>query len=299
MEKGTDRGKMHRKGSAFLALAVSGLLSFAWMCNACAQENTSAREDEKRIWRGPGYANTGSYAQNYPESGIKHNAVHRMVRMEVEDLKAGTRVEAENLAANGVDVYFSAHEISDALFARMYGKSYKENCSIPREELRYLKMLHCGPDGASYVGEMVCNREIAQEVLAVFRELYDCSYPIEKMVLVDDYDGDNLRSALDNNTSCFNFREAEGTSTSLSFHASGRAIDVNPKYNPYLWTDEAGIRQCGPEESWEYADRTKEFPYKITEDDPCKTIFEAHGFFWGGNFVYDKDYMHFSFGKRG
>lgn len=274
MKKGTNRKKMYEKGRVFLALAVGGMLSFSWMSAAWAQESGRTPEDEKRIWKGPGYA--GSYAQMYPESGVKHSAVHRITRTDVEALKAGTRVDPEKLARNSVDAYFFAQEISDELFARMYGKSYKENCSIPRENLRYLKMLYCGPDGESYVGEMVCNKEIAQEVLAVFRELYDCSYPIEKMVLVDDYDGDNLRSALDNNTSCFNFREAEGTSTSLSFHASGKAIDVNPKYNPYLWTDEAGIRQCGPEESWEYADRTRDFPYKITEDDPCKKIFEAH-----------------------
>lgn len=284
-----------------LSLAVGGLLSFTWMftgLTACAQESTRTREEERRIWRGPGYANDVS-AQIYPESGIKYNAVYRVVRPDVDYLKAGTKVEESSLAKNGVDAYFFENEISDEVFARMDGKSYREGCTIPREDLRYLKMLYCGPDGGTYVGEMVCNKEISQKVLAVFRELYNHAYPIEKMVLVDDYDGDNLRSALDNNTSCFNFRKAEGTSQSLSFHALGKAIDVNPKYNPYLWTDEAGIRQCGPEESWEYADRTKDFPYKITEDDWCKKTFEEYGFFWGGNFVYDKDYMHFSFGKRG
>ena len=124
----------------------------------------------------------------YPESGIKYNAVYRVPRPDVDYLKAGTRVEESSLAKNGVDAYFFENEISDEVFARMDGKSYREGCTIPREDLRYLKMLYCGPDGGTYVGEMVCNKEISQKVLAVFRELYNHAYPIEKMVLVDDYD---------------------------------------------------------------------------------------------------------------
>ena len=38
---------------------------------------------------------------------------------------------------------------------------------------------------------------------------------------------------LDNNTSCFNYRVVDGTS-SLSKHAIGCAIDINPFYNPYV-----------------------------------------------------------------
>ena len=38
---------------------------------------------------------------------------------------------------------FSISEISDEIFAKMQGKSYKENCTVPREDLlTKLRFLH-------------------------------------------------------------------------------------------------------------------------------------------------------------
>ena len=73
----------------------------------------------------------------------------------------------------------------------------------------------------------------------------------------------------DNNTSCFNYRMSSGESGTLSYHALGKAIDINPLYNPYVWTDREGETHCEPEEGEAYADREKVFSYKIEEDDLC------------------------------
>lgn len=67
----------------------------------------------------------------------------------------------------------------------------------------------------------------------IFHELYLAEYPIERIRLIDEYDGDDTVSMEDNNTSCFNYRVVDGTS-SLSKHAYGMAIDINPLYNPYV-----------------------------------------------------------------
>lgn len=222
-------------------------------------------------------------------------AAARIVRIGVSDLKAGTVVEGTDIRKNGLSAYFTSSPISDSVFERMYGKSYKEDCIVPREDLRYLKVLYCGPDGRSYVGELVCHKDISQDLLEIFQELYDNFYPIEKMVLVDDYDGDDLKSAADNNTSCFNYRLSSGDSGNLSRHALGKAIDINPLYNPYQWIDKDGVTHYEPEEGCEYADRLGEFSYKIEEDDLCVCLFQAHGFTWGGSWQNgEKDYMHFS-----
>ena len=37
---------------------------------------------------------------------------------------------------------FYIEEISDELMERMKGKSFKDDCSVPREDLRYLHVLH-------------------------------------------------------------------------------------------------------------------------------------------------------------
>ena len=42
--------------------------------------------------------------------------------------------------------YFCQQEIPDTVFERMLGKSFAEGCTIPREELRYLRVLHYNKD---------------------------------------------------------------------------------------------------------------------------------------------------------
>ena len=98
----------------------------------------------------------------------------------------------------------------------------------------------------------------------------------------------------DNNTSCFNYRVVDGTN-SLSKHALGRAIDINPFYNPYVVFDKNGTGETyiSPGGSEIYADRSQNFPYKIDENDLCYKLFKEHGFTWGGNWNSSKDYQHF------
>lgn len=191
---------------------------------------------------------------------------------------------------------FYLTEITDALFARMEGKSFQEDCTLPREDLRYLHVLHKTADGETLAGELVVNRHIAKDVLEIFRELYLADYPIEKIRLIDDYDADDDRSMEDNNSSCFNFRLIAGT-TRISKHGLGLAIDVNPLYNPYVTKKEDGSLRIEPESGTPYADRTQEFPYKIDENDKAYQLFTEYGFEWGGSWKNSKDYQHFEMPK--
>lgn len=79
---------------------------------------------------------------------------------------------------------FTISPISDDIFAKMQGKSFKDNCTVPREDLRYLKVLHVGFDGETHTGELVVNRLIADDVLDIFKQLYEASYEIEKSDLL-------------------------------------------------------------------------------------------------------------------
>ena len=74
-------------------------------------------------------------------------------------------------------------EIDDATFSRMYGLSYKEYCTVPREELRYIRVLHATAEGETHVGELVMNEQVAKDVCDIFHELYRAGYPIHKMRL--------------------------------------------------------------------------------------------------------------------
>ena len=194
----------------------------------------------------------------------------------------------------GVDIYaqnFSQQEITDSIFARIEGKSFKENCTMPREDLRYLKVLHYNKEGEELEGELICHKDIADDLLAIFRELHRAKYPIERMVLIDEYDADDEASMRANNTSAFNFRPASGMRR-LSKHSIGMAIDINPLYNPLVKHRE-GRTRVYPSTATPYIDRTQDFPYKIVKGDLCYRLFKKYGFSWGGDWKSSKDYQHF------
>ena len=75
-------------------------------------------------------------------------------------------------------------------------------------------------------------------------------------------------------------------------HARGLAIDINPRYNPYV-RNRGGKRLVSPDNGVKYADRSKDFPYKIVKGDLCYRLFKKYGFSWGGDWKNSKDYQHF------
>ena len=68
---------------------------------------------------------------------------------------------------------FYISEIPDDIFEKMQGKSYKADCTLPRENLRYIHVLHVGFDNQVHEGELVVNKDIADDVLEIFKELYE------------------------------------------------------------------------------------------------------------------------------
>lgn len=196
------------------------------------------------------------------------------------------------------DFYYEP--LSDNLRRYITGISYPATNSeeemaalvVSYDDLRYVHILHYDFDGNPAEGELICNEYIAQDLVEIFHELYYNEYQIERMVLIDEYDGDDTASMEDNNTSCFNYRVVEGSS-SLSKHAYGLAIDINPLYNPYVTYEKDGTEKVSPVAALGYADRSVSFPYKIDEEDLCCRLFKEHGFIWGGNWNSLKDYQHF------
>ena len=187
---------------------------------------------------------------------------------------------------------FKISEINDEIFSRIAGKSFKVNCTVPPSELRYIELLHKDLGGKILRGEMICNERIADDLLDIFQKLFAANYPIEKVHLIDEYDADDELSMRDNNSSCFNFRFVSFTER-ISRHGYGLAVDINPLYNPYIKTVD-GKKIIAPDNSADYEDRTKNFPYKITADDFCCRLFREKNFLWGGDCWSDeKDYQHF------
>ena len=213
----------------------------------------------------------------------------------IESLKkwsVGAIVTPAAIKSYGEDKVFVSTDITDDIYNRIYGKSYKIDCDIPLTDLRYLKILHYDIHGKIHIGEMICNKIIEHDLIAIFKELYNAKYPIEKMVLIDEYDADDEISMRNNNTSAFNYREITGGGK-LSKHALGLAVDINPLYNPYVKILPNGQVYMEPNNAQPYIDRSKKFDYKIDSSDLCYRLFKKYNFEWGGDWETRKDYQHF------
>lgn len=189
---------------------------------------------------------------------------------------------------------FTSEPIPDAIWQKMQGKTYVDNPYVSRSDLRYLRVKHWDYDEQTHQGELVCNRLIADKLLAIFRELYKAHYPIQRIRLADEYDADDERQMRDNNTSSFCYRNVSG-SKNLSKHARGLAIDINPLYNPYIRYRKDGSQIIEPANAKPYADRSKSYRYKIVKGDLCYRLFIKYGFTWGGSWRTMKDYQHFEY----
>lgn len=213
-------------------------------------------------------------------------------RLHLSRWEAGSIVSASTIEAYGIDHCFTENAISEGVFRRIKGKSYRQNPHISLSELRYLKVLHYDREGKIRLGEMICNKAIASELIEIFRELFDNHYPIERMRLIDNYDADDEKSMRANNSSCFCYRTI-ANSTRISKHAQGLAVDINPLYNPYYRRYANGRVVVQPANGAAYCNRDKKFPYKIDRNDLCYQLFIRHGFSWGGSWKSLKDYQHF------
>lgn len=205
--------------------------------------------------------------------------------------EAESREDTDRLDERKAEEDFYMSEITDEIFSRIQGLSFKDECTIQREDLRYLHVLHKDINGNVHEGEMIVNMHIAEDMLEILKELYEQDYPIEKIRLVDEYGADDEASMEDNNSSCFNFRFVPRT-TKVSKHGMGLAVDINTLYNPYITTVDGRIN-VDPSNAEPYADRDREFDYKIEKGDLCYNLFTEHGFEWGGEWKNSKDYQHF------
>jgi len=187
---------------------------------------------------------------------------------------------------------FSISSITPDIKTRIIGRSYREDCPVSLNDLRYVTILHIGFDGLTHQGELIVHKEIADIILTIFAHLYDIEYPLEKMQLIDEYEADDNASMASNNTSAFCFRPIAGTHT-LSLHSYGLAIDINPLYNPYIHRE-----TISPASSpYDKDTGTVPSPYFMTGEDPCVRLFKSYGFVWGGDWDSPKDYQHFEYRK--
>ena len=214
------------------------------------------------------------------------------LRKQHKNSPATTIIDITGRKKKELKTMFYIRKIDDDTFETMLGNSYPENCTIPRSSLRRVRILYYGYDHETHIGELIVNKYRAVDFRDIFQRLYFRKYEIEKVQPIDAYGGNDTKSMRANNTSCFNYRLVEGT-TSISNHAYGVAVDINPRINPYVYW-ENGKKKVSPKNGKMYADRSKTYDHPIiTHNDLCYKLFHKRGYFWGGDWITIKDYQHF------
>ena len=177
----------------------------------------------------------------------------------------------------------------DGELAERMRTSWRPNCPVPLDELRYVALRHWGFDGRVHLGELVVNAAQTDAIISVFSQLFEARFPIERMNLIDDFAGDDQRSMRSNNTSAFNCREVDGRPGVLSTHAWGTAVDINPLVNP--WVRGSTV---DPPEGAPFADRSQMIAGGVFPGGVVVRAFASVGWGWGGDWPAGKDWQHFS-----
>jgi hypothetical protein len=185
--------------------------------------------------------------------------------------------------------YYSIEKLPQDIREQMKESgSWKKGCPVHLNDLRYLTMTYYSTDEVGREGEMVVHKDVADEVVEIFKTLYKEKFTIESMNLVDDYNASDDLSMAANNTSAFNCRNVPRTSR-WSRHSYGKAIDINPVWNPFI---DKGV--VYPKEAKKYADRNLTHEGMVYKNDAVYKAFTGHNWEWGGDWTRTmQDYQHF------
>jgi hypothetical protein len=184
-------------------------------------------------------------------------------------------------------------EIPAHVRERMTGVSWRPGCPVALDDLRLVRLTSWGFDRTAHAGRLVVHRTWARRIARTFRTLYDERFPVRRMRLVDAYDADDMRSMKADNTSAFNCRYRNGVCCTWSQHAYGRALDLNPVENPYVFNGGFSPPNGAP-----FLDRSRHRRGMVHHHDTVWWAFHAVGWEWGGNWSGEKDYQHFSVNGR-
>jgi hypothetical protein len=151
------------------------------------------------------------------------------------------------------------------------------------KELCLLEVRYWSFDGRLHQGQLVVNQRLQEELADIFAFIRASRFPVAKVMPVVHYGWSDEASMSDNNTSAFNYRLIAGAAR-LSRHATGQAIDINPRQNPVIYADGVSLPPG--------AVYDPQAPGTLAPDSLLRHEFLSRGWQWGGDFQGLKDYHH-------
>lgn len=98
------------------------------------------------------------------------------------------------------------------------------------QQLEILNVFYLSTDNKIHQGQIVANKQIIEDISALFQFMLEQGFVIEKAIPIVRYGWSDSLSMDDNNSYSFCYRDI-----TYSKHAQGMAIDINPRFNPLRW----------------------------------------------------------------
>lgn len=148
----------------------------------------------------------------------------------------------------------------------------------PEEIILFQKVIvvmYYSLDGLIHQGQIVIHEELVEDIRFVFKVILEEKFPITSVIPIADpkFHWDDELSMQANNSSGFNYRTI-ARSDKLSNHALGRAVDINPRLNPYTRGDFIQPKNA-------IYDIKKQGT--IARDSVIVSCFKERGWTWGGD----------------
>lgn len=150
------------------------------------------------------------------------------------------------------------------------------------DQLTLFDVTYLSTDGAIHRGQILSNKAIADDIREIFQFMLGEEFVIEKAIPIVRYGWSDSLSMDDNNSYSFCYRNV-----TYSKHATGMAIDINPRFNPLRWKSEERPNQ--PEGA--LLDTTVNGT--LYPGHPVVNQFRELGFRWGHGFTKFYDDHHF------
>lgn len=186
---------------------------------------------------------------------------------------------------DGAEFGSTVSTVPAAVVAR---STWRPDCPVRLDELRYLTVSFWGFDGRRHTGELIVSARAATSVVGVFRALHEARFPIEEMRVVTLAELTAHPTGDGNNTQAFVCRRTNDDAR-WSAHAYGLALDLNPFCNPYQLGD-----LVLPELASAYLARQWARPGMVRAGDAAVRAFGEIGWTWGGSWTGPRDLMHFT-----
>jgi len=197
-----------------------------------------------------------------------------------DTIKADSSSEPGTFNNPIIDSNMTLNEALEGLSVKCPDEIKEKQCLVT---VKYLSF-----DDKIHQGQFLIDRELKEDILFAFEEALIEKFPIHSVIPVShnnfrkngQWDDDLSMEA--NNSSGFNYRLITGGNT-ISMHALGRAVDINPVQNPYINRNLILPKGSG------YNPQT---PGTLTEESAIVKALVLRGWTWGGNWTALKDYQH-------